>query len=223
MDRRRDAFFASSSNDAGASTSVAGSNGLPMRHWANALTSRSVSWSAIDWYDTPRYYDIVFDTDTKREADFLEEMLRRHGRATGARAIDHRSAPQYTHEQREVAAAGPPEPVRDAKSLQRHIALEVQERRQQRRGRGIVIDDTGKIAAGGLDEAWLGGKGLAGDAGESRAIRVTGAEPLADLQRQRTAEVGMLEDGFRQRLREHGIACRDRLRLAADGVPELFG
>lgn len=34
---------------------------------------------AIDWYDTPRWYDIVFDVDTRREADFLEEMLRRHG------------------------------------------------------------------------------------------------------------------------------------------------
>lgn len=33
----------------------------------------------IDWYDTPRWYDIVFDADTAREADFLEAMAREHG------------------------------------------------------------------------------------------------------------------------------------------------
>lgn len=45
-------------------------------------------WSTIDWYDTPRYYDIVFDAGTKLEADFLEEMLRRHGRPAGARVLE---------------------------------------------------------------------------------------------------------------------------------------
>lgn len=32
-----------------------------------------------DWYDTPLYYDIIFDEDTVKEADFLEAMVRRHG------------------------------------------------------------------------------------------------------------------------------------------------
>lgn len=32
-----------------------------------------------DWYDTPLYYDIIFDEDTEKEADFLEAMVRRHG------------------------------------------------------------------------------------------------------------------------------------------------
>ncbi len=35
-----------------------------------------------DWYDTPLYYDIIFDEDTVAEADFLEEMHRRHGIAS---------------------------------------------------------------------------------------------------------------------------------------------
>ncbi len=35
-----------------------------------------------DWYDTPLYYDIIFDEDTGAEADFLEEMHRRHGIAS---------------------------------------------------------------------------------------------------------------------------------------------
>lgn len=52
------------------------------------MRSMQSRWSSIDWYDTPRYYDIVFDTGTKLEADFLEEMLRRHGRPTGARALE---------------------------------------------------------------------------------------------------------------------------------------
>lgn len=33
----------------------------------------------LDWYETPRYYDIVFDEDTEPESDFLETMLERHG------------------------------------------------------------------------------------------------------------------------------------------------
>lgn len=32
-----------------------------------------------DWYDTPLYYDIIFDADTPREAAFLETMHERHG------------------------------------------------------------------------------------------------------------------------------------------------
>jgi SAM-dependent methyltransferase len=41
-------------------------------------TARAV---ACDWYDTPLYYDIVFAKDTELEADFLEEVMRRHGDA----------------------------------------------------------------------------------------------------------------------------------------------
>ncbi len=36
---------------------------------------------AMDWYDTPLYYDIVFDQDTELEAAFLETVMRRHGEA----------------------------------------------------------------------------------------------------------------------------------------------
>lgn len=51
-----------------------------------AMSSARVK--AVDWYDTPRWYDIVFDVDTNREADFLEEVLRLHGprRARAQRA-----------------------------------------------------------------------------------------------------------------------------------------
>ncbi len=42
----------------------------------------------IDWYDTPLYYDIVFDEDTSREADFLEAIHRRHGRTRGRSALE---------------------------------------------------------------------------------------------------------------------------------------
>ena len=34
---------------------------------------------AADWYDTPLYYDIVFESDTKQEADFLEAAMRLYG------------------------------------------------------------------------------------------------------------------------------------------------
>lgn len=32
-----------------------------------------------DWYDTPLYYDIIFDADTPREGSFLEAVHERHG------------------------------------------------------------------------------------------------------------------------------------------------
>lgn len=36
-----------------------------------------------DWYDTPRWYDMVFDQGTQQEADFLQAMLARHGPRRG--------------------------------------------------------------------------------------------------------------------------------------------
>ena len=36
-------------------------------------------FETLDWYDAPKYYDIVFDEDTVREADFLEAALEKHG------------------------------------------------------------------------------------------------------------------------------------------------
>ncbi len=41
-----------------------------------------------DWYDTPLYYDIIFDEDTVREADFLEAMVRRHGLARSRSVLE---------------------------------------------------------------------------------------------------------------------------------------
>ncbi|MBI5363368.1 MAG: class I SAM-dependent methyltransferase [Planctomycetes bacterium] len=35
-------------------------------------------FEAIDWYDTPRWYDLVFDEGTEREADFLEAVHAAH-------------------------------------------------------------------------------------------------------------------------------------------------
>ena len=37
----------------------------------------------IDWYDTPLYYDIIFDADTVEETDFLETIFDRHGNGNG--------------------------------------------------------------------------------------------------------------------------------------------
>jgi SAM-dependent methyltransferase len=37
----------------------------------------------VDWYDTPLYYDIIFDEDTVDEANFLEVMFERHGTTAG--------------------------------------------------------------------------------------------------------------------------------------------
>lgn len=41
----------------------------------------SPAFEILDWDDTPRYYDMVFDEDTNKEADLLEGLARRHWRA----------------------------------------------------------------------------------------------------------------------------------------------
>ncbi|MEW6742464.1 MAG: class I SAM-dependent methyltransferase [Planctomycetota bacterium] len=41
-----------------------------------------------DWYALPHYYDMVFDTDTKLEADFLEQMRHLYGRSRGHRVLE---------------------------------------------------------------------------------------------------------------------------------------
>jgi SAM-dependent methyltransferase len=43
---------------------------------------------AVDWYDLPRLYDVVFDVGTQQEADFLEGAARAYGRAAGRRALE---------------------------------------------------------------------------------------------------------------------------------------
>ncbi len=35
-------------------------------------------YEPFDWYATPRYYDIIFDADTPREADFLDAVFDEH-------------------------------------------------------------------------------------------------------------------------------------------------
>lgn len=42
------------------------------------------AYQPIDWYDTPLYYDIVYDADTQRECDFLEAAHLKHGRDAGS-------------------------------------------------------------------------------------------------------------------------------------------
>jgi SAM-dependent methyltransferase len=41
-----------------------------------------------DWYDTPLFYDIVFDADTQKEAAFLEGVWERYGRGKGRRVLE---------------------------------------------------------------------------------------------------------------------------------------
>lgn len=40
-------------------------------------------YEPLDWYDAPLYYDIIFDTGTRAEADFLEDVLAQHGESAG--------------------------------------------------------------------------------------------------------------------------------------------
>lgn len=42
----------------------------------------------IDWYDTPRYYDLVFAEDTPIEGFFLEQANKLYGRSRGRRCLE---------------------------------------------------------------------------------------------------------------------------------------
>lgn len=46
------------------------------------------TFQPADWYDLPRWYDLVFAEDTEREADFLEAVMGRHGRTRGRRVLE---------------------------------------------------------------------------------------------------------------------------------------
>jgi SAM-dependent methyltransferase len=37
------------------------------------------TYTELDWYETPRYYDAIFDVDTADEVDFLEAVHVKHG------------------------------------------------------------------------------------------------------------------------------------------------
>ncbi len=45
-------------------------------------------FESVDWYDTPRYYDIVFDAGTTVECDFLESMKKSYGLSRGNRVLE---------------------------------------------------------------------------------------------------------------------------------------
>lgn len=46
------------------------------------------AFEALDWYETPRWYDLIFDEGTQREADFLEQALAVYGSARGRRVLE---------------------------------------------------------------------------------------------------------------------------------------
>jgi len=58
----------------------------------SSTSTRSRSFHERDWYEQPRDYDIVFDADTRKEADFLAAIAARHGLAKaferGARVLE---------------------------------------------------------------------------------------------------------------------------------------
>jgi len=50
--------------------------------------TKSDSGQEDNWYDSPRYYDLIFDEDTVNEADFLEAMMWRYGCAATGRILE---------------------------------------------------------------------------------------------------------------------------------------
>lgn len=52
----------------------------------------AVEWTPFDWYGEPRWYDAIYARGTRGEADFLEALVRRHGRGTPRRPFGARRA-----------------------------------------------------------------------------------------------------------------------------------
>jgi len=48
----------------------------------------TTSFTELDWYESPLYYDIIFEEDTDREGAFLEMALARYGSAPGKRVLE---------------------------------------------------------------------------------------------------------------------------------------
>ncbi|MCG5051956.1 MAG: class I SAM-dependent methyltransferase [Myxococcales bacterium] len=46
------------------------------------------TYAPFDWYETPLYYDIVFDEDTQKEAAFLQALHARHVRRPTGRLLE---------------------------------------------------------------------------------------------------------------------------------------
>ena len=46
------------------------------------------AYAPFNWYETPLYYDIVFDVDTGRETDFLCDVWSRHATSRGRRVLE---------------------------------------------------------------------------------------------------------------------------------------
>ena len=42
----------------------------------------------MNWYDTPEYYDVIYDAGTSEEADFLEAIHRRYVRSAGKQLLE---------------------------------------------------------------------------------------------------------------------------------------
>ncbi len=45
-------------------------------------------YEPFDWYRSPLYYDIIFDSETAQEADFLEAVHERYGLSRGRRCLE---------------------------------------------------------------------------------------------------------------------------------------
>ncbi|MFT4537674.1 MAG: SAM-dependent methyltransferase [Planctomycetota bacterium] len=47
----------------------------------------ATSFQTLDWYDAPKYYDIIFDVETEEEADFLEAVHEALGPKVNGRSL----------------------------------------------------------------------------------------------------------------------------------------
>ncbi|MEM6748992.1 MAG: class I SAM-dependent methyltransferase [Planctomycetota bacterium] len=54
----------------------------------STATKRKPGHRDFDWYAEPLYYDIVFDSDTPKEADFLEAVAAKWARSPGKRCLE---------------------------------------------------------------------------------------------------------------------------------------
>jgi SAM-dependent methyltransferase len=46
------------------------------------------TFKAFDWYENAVYYDMIFDTETAEDADFLEDVRERYGLTRGRRVLE---------------------------------------------------------------------------------------------------------------------------------------
>ena len=113
-----------------------------------------------------------------------------------------------------------PEPMRDAKSLQRDVALEMQQHVKRAGTRGIAVKRCPQIEGRDLDQTGIVAIGPLGHSPGNGLFVAAAADRHGHQLRQRAGQAVLTNDRLLQPRGQSRFSGGDRDRLMADGIPE---